>query len=72
MGRKVCQNPNCGATGDQVNRTGYCSQGCYECDIAARHDDRQMGCDGICEPMCTECNRLADEAADNRVIDQGY
>jgi hypothetical protein len=29
-------------------------------------------CDGFCEPMCKFCNRLADEAAEGRVIDQGY
>lgn len=32
----------------------------------------EAGCDGFCEPMCSFCNRLADIAAEGRVIDQGY
>lgn len=30
MGRLVCQNPDCFATGSQVFDTGFCSQSCKE------------------------------------------
>ena len=33
---------------------------------------RANACDGFCSPMCAFCNALADAAADNRCIDQGY
>jgi hypothetical protein len=35
MGRKVCRNPDCCATGDRVNRVGYCS---YRCEPAFKKE----------------------------------
>lgn len=30
MGRRVCKNPNCGATGIEVDTFGFCSKKCRE------------------------------------------
>ncbi len=47
---------------------------CFHESLQERANEQvaQLGCDGMCEPMCTYCNRMADQAADNIVIERGY
>lgn len=56
---------NAGVLGQSMNDMGFCDP-CNTIVYSA------VSCNGGCEPMCDTCNRLADQAADNRVAEQGY
>lgn len=45
---------------------------CDPCLEAYRQQSEEKTCDGMCDPTCAFCGRMADEAAQNEILKEGY